>query len=59
MIQKAGKHFTKAEKPSIIKLLISTQCTKAEIEKKYTGHKKEHGQLLSLLRKLEYSICIS
>ncbi len=53
IIQKAGKYFTDSEKHLIIQELISVQCTKAEIWKKYTG-KEDHGQLLGWMRALGY-----
>jgi len=55
IIQKAGKYFTETEKHQIIKELISTQCTKAEIWKKYTGQEEEHGQLLRWMKALGYN----
>ncbi|MBS4013341.1 MAG: hypothetical protein KGZ97_13690, partial [Bacteroidetes bacterium] len=44
VIQKPNKYFTEAEKHHIIKELLSTGCTKAEIWQKYTGQNEEHGQ---------------
>ena len=58
IIQKAGKYFTEEEKHKIIQELISTQCTKVEIWKKYTGQEEEHGQLLRWMKTLGYNTCI-
>jgi len=54
IIQKASKYFTVEEKHKIIQELISTQCTKTELWKKYTG-KADHGVLLRWMRKLGYN----
>ena len=59
IIQKAGKYFTETEKHQIIQELISSQCTKVEIWKKYTGQQEEHGQLLRWMRALGYNTGIS
>lgn len=55
IIQKAGIYFTEGEKHKIIQELISTQCTKVEIWKKYTGEEEEHGQILRWMRQLGYN----
>ncbi len=54
IIQKANKYFSEAEKHFIIKELLSTKCTKAQIWEKYTGQIEEHGQLLRWMRQLGY-----
>ncbi len=51
--QKGGQYFTDAEKHQLIEELISTQCTKAAIWKKYTG-KEDHSVLLKWMRRLGY-----
>ena len=55
IIQKAGKYFTENEKHSIIQEMLSNQCTKQEIWKKYTGQEEEHGQLLRWMKALGYN----
>lgn len=55
IIQKAGKYYTKDEKHKIIQEMISTQCTKVQIWKKYTGKEEEHGQMLRWMRQLGYN----
>jgi hypothetical protein len=55
IIKKAGRYFTETEKHQIIQELISNQCTKVEIWKKYTGQEEEHGQLLRWMRSLGYN----
>ncbi len=49
-----NKYFTDSEKRQIIQELLSSQSTKQEIWKKYTGHEEEHGMLLRWMRKLGY-----
>jgi len=58
VIQKPNKYFTEAEKHHIIKELLSTGCTKAEIWQKYTGQNEEHGQLLRWMRKFGYDTSV-
>ena len=55
IIQKSYKYFTESEKHQIIQEMLSNQCTKQEIWKKYTGEDEEHGQLLRWMRKLGYN----
>lgn len=55
IIQKSQKDFGEAEKHAIIQELIETQCTKAEIWRKYTGQEQEHGQLLRWMKQLGYN----
>lgn len=52
IIQKTQKHFSEAEKHSIIQELIETQCTKVEIWEKYTEQEEEHGQLLRWMKSI-------
>ncbi len=58
IIQKASKYFSEPEKNFIIKELLSTKCTKAQIWEKYTGQLEEHGQLLRWMRQLGYNTSI-
>jgi transposase len=44
------------EREAIIQEYLSGKYTKAEIWKKYTGHKKEHGQILKWMRQLGYKV---
>ncbi len=58
IIQKANKYFSEPEKHFIIKELLSTKCTKAQIWEKYTGQLEEHGQLLRWMRQLGYDTSV-
>ena len=58
IILKGGKYFTETEKHHIIQELISAECTKVEIWKKYTGEQEEHGQILKWMRRLGYNTVI-
>lgn len=58
IIQKPNKYFTETEKHQIIRELLNSGCTKAEIWKKYTGQEEEHGQLLRWMRKLGYDTSV-
>ena len=58
IIQKASKYFSEPEKHFIIKELLSTGCTKAQIWEKYTGQLEEHGQLLRWMRQLGYDTSV-
>ena len=51
--------FTEQEKHQIIEEMLSTQCTKRAIWKKYTGRAHEHGQILSWMREFGYNARIS
>jgi len=53
-----NKYFSEAEKHFIIKELLSTGCTKAQIWGKYTGQLEEHGQLLRWMRQLGYDTSV-
>jgi hypothetical protein len=48
-------HFTIPERHKIIQEMISLNCTKQEIWKKYTGRSEEHGQILKWIRQLGYN----
>jgi len=54
IIQKSARYFTNEERHSIIQEMLSNNCTKQEIWKKYTGEKEEHGGLLRWMRSLGY-----
>lgn len=58
IIQKPNKFFTETEKHQIIRELLNSGCTKAEIWEKYTGQEEEHGQLLRWMRKLGYDASV-
>jgi len=58
IIQKANKYFSESEKHFIIKELLYTKCTKAQIWEKYTGQIEEHGQLLRWMRQLGYNTSV-
>lgn len=59
IVKKGGRYFTGAERHLVIKELLSSQCTKAEIWKKYTGMRHgDHGQLLRWMRALGYDTSI-
>ena len=46
--------FTISERHQIIQEMLSSDCTKAAIWRKYTGQAEEHGFLLSWMRQLGY-----
>jgi len=58
IIQKPNKYFSEPEKHFIIKELLSTGCTKAQIWEKHTGQLEEHGQLLRWMRQLGYDTSV-
>lgn len=51
---KRGADFSWEEREEIIKDYLSSDVTKQEIWKKYTGQDEEHGQLLRWMRILGY-----
>jgi hypothetical protein len=51
--------FTDQEKHQIIQEMLSTQCTKQAIWKKYTGRDHEHGKILKWMRHFGYNSAIS
>lgn len=55
IIQKSGMYFTVEEKHQIIQEFKNSNCTKAEIWRKYTGDSEEHGRLLKWMRRLGYN----
>lgn len=52
IIQKPNKYFTETEQHQIIRELLDSGCTKAEIWEKYTGQEEEHGQVASVDAKI-------
>lgn len=56
MIRKSGKRFTHEQKHQIIREMLSRQCTRREIWKKYTGAVEDHGKLVRWMRELGYSV---
>ena len=53
IIQKSGRHFSILERHELIKVYLSSGCTKSAIWKKYTGQ-SEHGTLIKWMRDLGY-----
>jgi len=51
---RSGGSFTISERHQIIKEMLSSNCTRAEIWRKYTGQSEEHGFLLRWMRQLGY-----
>ena len=51
---RSGGSFTIEERHHIIKEMLSSNCTRAEIWRKYTGQSEEHGFLLRWMRQLGY-----
>ncbi|MFZ0282597.1 MAG: hypothetical protein WAL29_13185, partial [Bacteroidales bacterium] len=54
-----GSSFTLSERHHIIQEMLSSDFTKTEIWKKYTGQSEEHGYLLKWMRQLGYSTKLS
>jgi translation elongation factor EF-G len=52
---KAVNYFTDSDRHRILQEMMSSNCTKQAIWKKYTGEDKEHGQMLRWMRKLGYN----
>lgn len=52
---RSGKSFTVNERHQIIQELYSSQRSKQQIWKKYTGEDREHGTLLKWMRQLGYN----
>ena len=52
-ITNLSKHFTEAEKRSIIEEYLNSYITKAEIRERYTGQTSQHGVLLKWKRQLD------
>lgn len=53
LVQKPGIEFTWDERAEIVQEYLSSNCSKAEIWRKYTGQKDENGQLLRWMRILQ------
>ena len=53
---RSGGSFTISERHQIIKEMLSTNCTRAEIWRKYSGQSKEHGFLLRWMHQLGYPV---
>jgi len=51
---RSGSSFTISERHQIIQEMLSSNCTRAGIWKKYTGQSEEHGFLLRWMRQLGY-----
>lgn len=51
-----GSSFTITERHQIIQELLSTNCSRADIWRKYTGQSEEHGNLLRWMRQLGYPV---
>jgi hypothetical protein len=49
-----GGSFTISERHQIIREMLSSNCTRAGIWRKYTGQLEEHGFLLRWMRQLGY-----
>ncbi|HKJ82119.1 MAG TPA: hypothetical protein VJ954_08850 [Ignavibacteriaceae bacterium] len=49
-----GGSFTISERHQIIQELLSSNCTRTEIWRKYTGQAEEHGSLLRWMQQLGY-----
>jgi hypothetical protein len=49
-----GSSFTISERHQIIQEMLSSNCTRAGIWRKYTGQSAEHGFLLRWMRQLGY-----
>ncbi len=58
-IQTKVFHFTDQEKHQIIQEMLTTECTKQAIWKKYTGRDHEHGKILGWMRQFGYNSGIS
>jgi hypothetical protein len=51
---RSGSSFTISERHQIIQEMLSSNCTRAEIWRKYTGQSGEHGFLVRWMRQLGY-----
>jgi hypothetical protein len=51
---RSGSSFTISERHQIIQEMLSSNCTRAEIWRKYSGQSEEHGFLLRWMRQLGY-----
>lgn len=53
---KSGGDFSAAERKAIVEEYLRTGCSKNDIWERYTGQKKEHGQLINWMRNLGHDI---
>lgn len=53
---RSGSSFSTSERHHIIQEVLSSNLTKTEIWRKYTGHSEEHGSLLKWMRQLGYPV---
>jgi transposase len=51
---RSGRSFNIEERHHIIQEMLSSNCTRAEIWRKYTGQSEEHGFLIRWMRQLGY-----
>jgi len=51
---RSGGSFTTEERHKIIQEMLSTNCTRVEIWRKYTGQREEHGSILRWMSQLGY-----
>lgn len=52
---RSGGSFSISERHQIIQEMLSSDCTRAAIWRKYTGQSQEHGFLLRWMRQLGYN----
>lgn len=52
-------YFSDLEKHQIIQEMLSTQCSRQAIWKKYTNRDQEHGKIVAWMRKFGYNASIS
>jgi hypothetical protein len=53
---RSGGSFSFEERDHIIQEMLSTNCTRAAIWRKYTGQSDEHGVLIRWMRQLGYPV---
>jgi hypothetical protein len=53
-LRRSSSSFSLRERDEIIQDLLSSECTRAEIWRKYTGQSEEHGYLLRWMQQLGY-----
>jgi hypothetical protein len=54
-----GGSFSISERHQIIQEMLSTNCTRGAIWRKYTGQPEEHGAIVRWMRQLGYSVELS
>jgi hypothetical protein len=52
---RSGGSLTISERHQIIQEMLTTNCTRSGIWRKYTGQSEEHGHILRWMRQLGYS----